>query len=146
MSRRTSANETRRANRDQERLDRLDARLEIVDSLPHQLFAGKARRAHRLGLGGLLLDLLHLVALLALLGLLAAVLRGRLLLLPATAVVGRIETRALEVHGYWVENDLDRPLSADLARFGRRVAHALEALEQVALRAPVLVDRHGCLR
>src|SRR6266540_3201776 len=87
-----------------------------------------------LGLGGLLLDLLDFLA--------AVPLRGLPLLRPAP-IVRRVETRALEVGGDREEHDLDRPFSADLARFRRRVAHALETFETVSIRAPVLVDRHG---
>src|SRR4051812_3431509 len=70
-----------------------------------------------------------------------AVLRGRLLA-RATAVVRRVEARALEVDGHRIEHALERPLAADLALLGLRVADLLEELEQGPVGAAVLVDRH----
>ena len=46
------------------------------------------------------------------------------------------------MHRHRVEHALHRPLAADFARVGRRVAHALEQLEDVPVRAAVLVNRH----
>jgi hypothetical protein len=45
--------------------------------------------------------------------------------------------------GDGIEDDLDRALTADLASFGSRIAHALKPLEKVAFRAPILVKRHA---
>ncbi len=59
------------------------------------------------------------------------------------AVVGRVEAGALVVHRDGMEDQLQRRLPAHLA--GRRpgLRHAVEHLEQMTVRAAVLVDRHG---
>src|SRR5205085_2785802 len=64
----------------------------------------------------------------------------------ALAVVGRVEARALVVDRDRVEDELERRGLADVAAVGRRRGHRLEALEDVAVRAAILVDRHGVLR
>src|SRR5207237_10924389 len=74
------------------------------------------------------------------------VLRAVLALAAAAPVVGRVEARAFEVDRDRVQHPLDRTLPADLTRRRRRIGHALEELENVALRAFVLVDRHGRTR
>ena len=75
--------------------------------------------------------------------------------LPSTAVlkagalaglaarVGPVEPGALEVHRHRVEHALDRAFAADLAGLGLGIADPLKELEQVPVRAAVLVDRHG---
>ena len=60
----------------------------------------------------------------------------------STAVVGRVEARALVMHRHRKQHLLDRARPADLAALGRRIAHLLEELEGVPVRATVLVDRH----
>jgi hypothetical protein len=47
------------------------------------------------------------------------------------------------VDGDRVEDALDGTLAADLADLHRGVGHPLEDLEDVVLRAAILVDRHG---
>lgn len=46
------------------------------------------------------------------------------------------------MHRHRVEDALDRPLAAHLAPLGRRVADPLEQLEDVPVRAAVLVNGH----
>src|SRR5581483_6474859 len=70
-------------------------------------------------------------------------------LLPAraaAAVVGRVEARALVVHGHRVQHAHHRRGAADLAARRPRLAHRVELLDEVAVRALVLVDRHGRAR
>src|SRR3954454_9835947 len=70
------------------------------------------------------------------------VLRG--LLLPGAAtVVGGVEPGAFEVHGDGIEDSLDRAFVANLARLRRRITHTLKELENVSVRATVLVDGHA---
>ena len=58
------------------------------------------------------------------------------------AVVGRVEPGALEMDRDRVQDSLDGALAADLADLRRVVGHLLEDLEEMAVRAFVLVDRH----
>ena len=58
------------------------------------------------------------------------------------AVVGRVEARALVMDGDREEDELDGGGAALVARLRRRGRHRLEALEVVAVRAAVLVNRH----
>jgi hypothetical protein len=46
------------------------------------------------------------------------------------------------VHRYGVEHAFDRAFAAHLADLGLRVTHALEELEYMPVRAPVLVNWH----
>ena len=75
----------------------------------------------------------------------AASRRRRLALLgrlARTAVVGRVEPRALEVDRDRVQHLLDRTLAADLADLRGRVVHPVEELENVPVRTAILVDGH----
>ena len=69
-----------------------------------------------------------------------AVLRGRAAVSPP--VVRRVETRALEVDRGGVEHLRHRPLAADLADRRRRIGHALEQLEGVAVGTAIFVNWH----
>ena len=64
-------------------------------------------------------------------------------LAPALAVVGRVEPRALVVDGDGMQHALERSGAADFTLLRARLVHAVEHLEQVPVRALVLVDRHG---
>src|SRR6478735_4232384 len=63
-------------------------------------------------------------------------------LAPSAAVVGRVEAGALVMHRDREQHLLDGARAAGLAAFGRSVAHLLEELELVAVRATVLVHQH----
>src|SRR5262249_60282959 len=60
----------------------------------------------------------------------------------ATAVVGRVEAGPLVVDRNRVEHAHERRSVADLALRRARLVHAVEDLEQMPVRAFVLVDRH----
>ena len=64
-------------------------------------------------------------------------------LLRPLAVVRRVEARAFEVHRDREEDLLHRPSPTDDTDLGRRIAHPLEDLEGMPVRATILVDRHG---
>ena len=64
--------------------------------------------------------------------------------LPAApAVVGRVEARALVVDGDRMQHALERRGAADLALRGPGSVMPWNTSKQVAVRALVLVDRHG---
>src|SRR5215217_7784302 len=64
-------------------------------------------------------------------------------LLRLAAVVRRVEPGALVVHGDGMQDDLERSLAAGLARVRPGLRHPVKDLEQVPVRALVLVDGHG---
>ncbi len=94
--------------------------------------------------GGLRLGLVRLRLLAGVPARLAAAIAVRRARTPVAApVIGRVEARALEVDRSRIEHLRDRPCAADLAHLGRRIRHALEQLEGVAVWAAIFVDRHG---
>ena len=106
----------------------------VTDENPAPAVDGDAQRLHQL----LLLlgrEVLH--------GEPQLVRLGRLLLAPAAAVVGRVETGAAKVNRHRVEDRLDRGGAAFRAGFGSRLGDALEELEDVPVRTLVFVRRHG---
>ncbi len=58
------------------------------------------------------------------------------------AVVGRVEAGPLVVNRHRMEHTLERLGTADLAPVRARIRHAVEDLQQMPVRALVLVDRH----
>src|SRR5581483_3489857 len=68
----------------------------------------------------------------------------RLLGLPT--VVRAVEPGALVVHGDGMQDALQRTFATHLARRGPVLGHAVEHLEEMAVGALVLIDRHGAGR
>src|SRR5581483_2078262 len=102
-------------------------------------------RASALTGGGLLVGLRALVRLVGLLVvLLGRALAVRAVALPrAPAVVGRVEAGALEVDRDRVQDLRQRRRTADLAYLGVGIGDPVEYLEEMPVRTPKLVDRHG---
>src|SRR5207237_3464059 len=61
----------------------------------------------------------------------------------ASAVVGRVEARALVVDRDGVKHAYERRRPTDLTALRAGLVHAVEDLEQMPVRTLVLVDRHG---
>src|SRR5438477_6063079 len=96
-----------------------------------------------LGLCGLRLGLLVGVLLRARVRIATGAVDGRLLLARAATVVRGVEPRSLEMHSDGIQDTLDGSFAADLALRRGGFTHPLEQLENVSVRATVLVDRHA---
>src|SRR5204863_7598637 len=100
-------------------------------------------RALGLGLYSLRHGLLVAVLLPARLRIATGAVDGRLLLARAATVVRGVEPRSLEMHSDGIQDTLDGSFAADLALRRGGFTHQLEQLENVSVRATVVVDRHA---